>query len=396
MGYQFIHIEAYSRVAGAGKAGGRTAGVVLAEADRVPGNCPHIEPEKLADPALAPQRLYGLKLTAVESEFNAWAEQAKDVSGRALRKDGHCLLAGVVSMPREVGAEAWDKFKKSAVQWLKKEFGDRLRSVIEHKDESHPHLHFYCVQEHGKGFASLHPGQQAAREARAAGLKKGEQNLAYCEAMREWQDRFSRDVGQSHGLTRIGPGRRRLTRSQWQQEKTQARALQQAKSRAKNVQKQADKKAIEREQQAEEKARKTAGFGASVGGWLAGMAGEWHKPTKQAEEATAKAEEALEAEREKHKKEFEEQRKHYDYELAQSESARDNLKETLKKKNVELKNIYSKHGDYIKEQEDREKAEREAKEAEQRRQQREQERMNENDIEEVTQSAAPHRGNFTI
>lgn len=215
MAYQFIHIEAYARVAGAGKAGGRNVGNVLAEADRKPGNCPHIDPEKLADPALAPARIYGLKLEKVEAEANAWAEQAKDAQGRNLRKDGHCLLAGVVSLPNDTPPGDWQRFKNDAVKWLKNEYGERLRSVIEHKDESHPHLHFYAVPEVGKGFASLHPGQQAARKAKAQGLKKGEQNEAYKNAMRDWQDKFSMDVGQHHGLTRIGPGQRRLTRGEW-------------------------------------------------------------------------------------------------------------------------------------------------------------------------------------
>lgn len=367
MAYQFIHVEAYARVAGAGKAGGRNVGDVLAEADRKPGNCPHIDPEKLANPALAPARIYGLKLEKVEEEATKWAEQAKDVQGRNLRKDGHCLLAGVVSLPAGTPDKDWQRFKADALKWLKNEYGERLRSVIEHKDESHPHLHFYAVPEHGKDFASLHAGQKAAREAKAQGLKKGEQNRAYCEAMRAWQDKFSLEVGQKHGLTRLGPGRRRLTRAEWQKEQQQAKALQHALKRAKKVVKQAEK-------QAEEKAQKTAGFGASVGGFLAGVAGEWHKPSKEAEEAAKAAAEALETERAKHSKELNEQRKHYEHELAESESARDDLKQTIKEQNATLKTINNKYGSYIKEQEAREKAEREAKEAEQRRQQREQEK----------------------
>ena len=370
MAYQFIHIEAYARVAGAGKAGGRNVGNVLAEADRKPGNCPHIDPEKLADPALAPARIYGLKLEKVEAEANAWAEQAKDAQGRNLRKDGHCLLAGVVSLPNDTPPEDWRRFRYDAIDWLKKEFGDRLRSVIEHRDESHPHLHFYCIQEHGKGFASLHPGQQAARKAKAQGLKKGEQNEAYKNAMRDWQDKFSMDVGQHHGLTRIGPGQRRLTRGEWKQEQKQAKALQQAKSRAKSVLKQAEKKAIEREQQAEEKASNINGFGASVGGFFDGLRDGYSKSKKELEE---KIDEVREEERAKHSKELNEQRKTYEHRLAESESARDHLKQTIKEKNATLKTINDKFGDYIKEQITQEKTALEAKKAEQRRQQRERE-----------------------
>ena len=373
MAYQFIHIETYSREAAAGKAGGQSMKSVLDEADRKPGNCPHIDPEKLADPDLAPVRIYGLKLDKVEEEATKWAEQAKDAKGRNLRKDGHCLLAGVVSLPDGTPPEDWQSFKIDAIKWLKKEYGDRLRSVIEHKDESHPHFHFYAVQEHGKGFASLHPGQKAARAAKAAGLKKGEQNKAYIDAMRAWQDKFSLDVGQKHGLTRIGPGRRRLTRDEWKKEQQQAKALQQARSRAKKVVKQAEKQAQEITQKAQEQAQTVAGFGASVGGFFAGALGEYHKPTKEAEEAAKAAAQALEAERAKHSKELNEQRKTYEHKLADSESVRDELKQTNKELSASLKTISNKYGDYIKKQEAREKAEREAKQAEERRQQKERE-----------------------
>lgn len=369
MTYQFIHIEAYAREIKEG-ATGITMREIIAEADREPGNCPHIDKEKLANPALAPQRLYGLPLEKVEAEAHLWAENSKDGGNQRVRKNGNCLLAGVVSLPNSTAPDAWDKFKNDAIQWLKKEFGDTLRSVIEHKDEDHPHLHFYAVPKAGKAFGSIHKGIEARTKARQEKLKTSEQNLAYCEAMREWQDKFSRDVGQKHGLTRIGPGRRRLTRAQWQQEKTQAKALLQAKSRAKKVEKKAEKQAEEIVQQAEEKAQKTAGFGASLGGWVAGVAGGWHKPTKEAEEAAKAAAEELEAEREKHKKEVEELKKTSRYELAQSESARDDLKQTNVELRTALKSINEKYGGYIKEHEAKQA---EVKAAEQRRQQQERE-----------------------
>ena len=372
MAYQFIHIEAYAREIKKGLTG-RTVREIIAEAKREPGNCPHIDIDKKSNPALAPVRIYGLNLDKVEEEVHRWAENSKDGGGQKLRKNGNCLLAGVVSLPDDTLEKDWQSFKNSAVNWLKKEYGKCLRSVIEHKDEAHKHLHFYCIPEAGKQFSSIHKGIEARTKARQEKLSSKEQNLAYCEAMREFQDKFSIEVGQHHGLTRIGPGRRRLTRAQWQQEQAQARALKQAKSRAKKVLKQAEKQAEEITQQAEEKAQKTAGFGASVGVWAAGVAGGWHKPTKQAEEAAKEAAEALETERAKHSKELNEQRKTYEHRLAESESARDHLKQTNKELKKGLKSINEKYGDYIKEQIAQEKAEREAREAEQRRQQRERE-----------------------
>lgn len=366
MAYQFIHVETYAREIKKG-ATGRTMRDIIAEAGREPDNCPHIDPEKLADLALAPEHIYGYTLDRVEHEATRWAEKSKDGGGQALRKNGVCLLAGVVSLPNDTTPEAWGKFKRDAVKWLKKEYGSTLRSVIEHKDEDHPHLHFYCIPEQGKQFSSIHKGIEARTKARQQKLSGKQQNLAYCEAMREWQDKFSHDVGQPHGLTRIGPGRRRLTRAEWKKEQQQAKALQQAQSRAKSIDRKTEKRAIEREQEAEEKAKKIAGFGASVGGFFAGVAGKYHKPTQEAEERAKAAEEALETERAKHAKAFDEQRKHYEHELAESESARDDLKQTNKEQKVVLK----KYEPHIKAQEEREAREKAAREVEQRRQERE-------------------------
>lgn len=277
-----------------------------------------------------------------------------------------CLLAGVVSLPNDTTPEDWQSFKNSAVNWLKKEYGKCLRSVIEHKDEAHKHLHFYCIAEAGKQFSSIHKGIEARTKARQEKLSAKEQNLAYCEAMREFQDKFSRDVGQPHGLTRLGPGRRRLTRAQWQQEQAQARALKQANSRAKKVVKKAEKQAIEIVEKAEEKASNINAFGVSVGGFFDGLKNGYSKSKKELEE---KIDEVREEERAKHLKELNEQRKHYEYEIDQLESARDDLKLT----NKEQRKILKKYAPYIKEQEALEEKEKLSREIEARRHQREQE-----------------------
>lgn len=54
------------------------------------------------------------------------------------------------------------------------------------------------------------------------------------------QDEFSKKVAMGHGLTRIGPGRRRLTRAQWKAEKAQA-AFADAKAQHKAARKMATK-----------------------------------------------------------------------------------------------------------------------------------------------------------
>jgi len=95
--------------------------------------------------------------------------------------------------------------------------------VIAHHDESHPHLHFYVVPEPGQRFETIHQGKAAAAAAKQQpGTKKGGENQAYKQAMREFQDEFFDAVGIENGMTRIGPGKRRLTREEWKLEQIQA------------------------------------------------------------------------------------------------------------------------------------------------------------------------------
>lgn len=214
MGYQFLHLEAYARVPGKGKAGGHSIASVVAEAERQPGACPHVVAPQ------APVLLFGCPPSQAAVAAESWATQAMDTRGHKLRKDGLCLVSGVISVPKELGN--WKEYKNSSVCFLKNFYGPRLRSVVEHTDEKERHLHFYAVPLSGERFEVLHPGRAAAALSKAAGQKKGEQNKAYKNALRRWQDHFFMEVSSRYGLTRIGPGRRRLTRAEWKAEQEQA------------------------------------------------------------------------------------------------------------------------------------------------------------------------------
>ncbi|RIJ04981.1 hypothetical protein DXK93_06070 [Achromobacter sp. K91] len=72
------------------------------------------------------------------------------------------------------------------MEWLQTEFGEHLRSVAEHTDEVHAHLHFCVVNPDGGNVKHLHPGFRAAKDAQTP----KEQRLAYNTAMRAFQDRF--------------------------------------------------------------------------------------------------------------------------------------------------------------------------------------------------------------
>lgn len=227
MGFQFLHIESYARQAGKGKAGGHTVASVMAEATRQPDACPHVENQ--APPVL----LFGCPLEEVEAEASEWAANSVDAIGRKLRKDGLCLLGGVISAPDEMTAEDWDAMKLDAIAWLNRD--GRLVSVAEHTDEAHRHIHFYKIPAPGQRFETLHPGRAAALAAKAGGSLKGDQNRAYKEAMRGFQDDFFEQVGARHGLTRLGPGKRRLTRPAWKAEQVAALSMAKSMDRAEKL-----------------------------------------------------------------------------------------------------------------------------------------------------------------
>lgn len=267
-GYQFIHVESYARKAGKGKTGDYNAKDVIAEARREPGHCNHVqEPQK-------PNVLFG-DIDQVEAQAEAWAEQAKDAKGRKLRADGLCLLGGVVSLPRDQ-EKHWNSFRKLVMEYLHQTYGERLKAVVEHQDEAHPHVHFYVVPKHGERFEAIHEGRAAAAHAKASGQLKGFQNEAYKQAMRAFQDDFSLKVGQPFGLTRLGPGRRRLTRKAWHAEQKQAKALAEVQKTAKKRHEHYKAQGL-----ASGMAESQA-FGTKLGAVATGLAHQWHQPSQKA------------------------------------------------------------------------------------------------------------------
>lgn len=211
-GCQFAHIDGYARQGGKTKTGRVLSAQQIAdEAERKPGAHPHV---KEPNP---PILRFGVMPSEAVQQAMAWAEQAVDPRGRKLRIDGLCLGAGVVSVPENLPDELWPRYRDAMIGYLKTKHGDRLKSVVEHVDEPHRHIHFYLVPQPGESFGAVHPGVAAARASAARGERKGLQRLAFNQAMRAWQDEIH-IVSADFGLARIGPRRRRLPREVWNAE----------------------------------------------------------------------------------------------------------------------------------------------------------------------------------
>lgn len=146
MSAQFLHMESYARTAGKDKEAGHTIWSIAAEADRRPEACKHV------DAPQPPRALVGVSMHDAASQAKAWAQQSRDASNRKIRADGLCMGVGVVSMAPDTPAQKWEAFRDHTVDWLRQEFGERLRVVLEHADEKAPHLHFAVVPLPGERF----------------------------------------------------------------------------------------------------------------------------------------------------------------------------------------------------------------------------------------------------
>ena len=241
--YQFIHIETYARKA---DSAGRSTTFVFDEADRQPDACQHVtapQPPTLVD---------GAMLAEVRALHDHRAAQAMtEAAGKAkrIRVDQHTLATVVASFPNpwnEVRADsaqaaALADWERRTVDWLRDQFGDQLKAVVRHDDERFPHLHAYILPADASMRAKvLHPGWSAKSAAVAAAKAEGVDGKAanargdstYKAAMRAWQDCYWESVGLPCGLARLGPGRRRLTRAEWQTEQAAARTAAELLKRA--------------------------------------------------------------------------------------------------------------------------------------------------------------------
>ena len=133
--------------------------------------------------------------------------------------------------------DEWQRYlewRELNLHWLKKLWGDNLKSVIQHDDEPYLHLHALGlpVSDAGCDARTMNPAYMMKRlvleQEKAVGKSNKEAlkiaNRAYRSEGRKLQDGYYSAVGIPSGLTRFGPRRRRLTRAQWHEEKERARA----------------------------------------------------------------------------------------------------------------------------------------------------------------------------
>lgn len=209
---QFMHVELYSREEPAKKTINKSKNInhksdvrttnvdgVLSEMKRDVGFTSHLEA------IAAPEVLYG-SINALERSIERYEAEYKttDKNGKEkkLRKDACILLAGVVSLDR-ADEEIWEEYKAKSIEYLKNKYGENLKCVVEHTDETNPHFHFYVVGNKDQDLNLLHDGKLAVSKLAKEDKKKLHQT-AYTEAMIKFQDDFYTKVSNKFGLSRTG------------------------------------------------------------------------------------------------------------------------------------------------------------------------------------------------
>jgi hypothetical protein len=209
---QFMHVELYSREEPAKKTINKSKNInhksdvrttnvdgVLSEMKRDVGFTSHLEA------IAAPEVLYG-SINALERSIERYEAEYKttDKNGKEkkLRKDACILLAGVVSLDR-ADEEIWEEYKTKSIEYLKNKYGENLKCVVEHTDETNPHFHFYVVGNQQQDLNLLHDGKLAVSKLAKEDKKKLHQT-AYTEAMIKFQDDFYTQVSNKFGLSRTG------------------------------------------------------------------------------------------------------------------------------------------------------------------------------------------------
>ncbi len=259
-GYQFGHIEMWSNKGTKGEGpepharrkNGQhrwTAQEIFDEAERIASASAHVIPDRPV-PQILPRAVatfQGMRemqeaASQVQEPYikRAKGKQPKEMK-RKLRKDAATLYASVFSLPvltedalssPELKRQTMDLLEQ-ALEWecdrIGKAGGVVLAGVV-HWDEEHLHLHVFAADPVRGRVDHLHPGRVAKDAVNKSGEKKSKElgkkaNIAYCDAMREWQDKLHEEVFAPAGMMRMGPGRDRWSRKEYGRAKALARDI---------------------------------------------------------------------------------------------------------------------------------------------------------------------------
>ncbi|WP_346428963.1 plasmid recombination protein [Paracoccus sp. pheM1] len=153
---------------------------------------------------------------------------------RGIRSDTHVMIGSVFSFPdpvEDMDEADYLRWRKDVIAFARDDAarnGAEVLSIVEHRDEAHPHVHVLavplCAEDNMRMDAKrCHEGHREQDRHKDHGWS-GSPSRSYKQAMRGWQDRYHAEVGAKHGQARTGPRRRRLDRAAWKAEQERLKA----------------------------------------------------------------------------------------------------------------------------------------------------------------------------
>ena len=127
-----------------------------------------------------------------------------EIRERKRNENSCCLVAGVASHPLSMSeldrtnAPSVQDWIDSNIKYLKKKFGEKLKGICLHLDESHPHIHFYVVGDAQR----THPGMKNEISGKTRISNRALRNKAHKEGLSRWLDEYHKEVGIHFGFER--------------------------------------------------------------------------------------------------------------------------------------------------------------------------------------------------
>lgn len=202
---QFAHIESFGltqtkskgRGGFANKASKTTVKGACGEASRIEPFTAHL------NQPIDKDLLYGIEPWDLQKLIYATAKkqetEADKVGQRKPRKDRLVLTAGVFSYPHKQPDDRFYEWQADCVSYLKEKYGDNLKSVVAHYDESHPHLHFFLCNTKTLSIIGLDPAKTAQHAFRTLKDTTAPKQI---DALKMWQDDFHKAVSVKYGHER--------------------------------------------------------------------------------------------------------------------------------------------------------------------------------------------------
>jgi hypothetical protein len=223
--FQFVRVETYAIQGVASKTKGGAlqkskASIVqiLDEALRATEEgCKHLIKQKIEPKP--PRFLYGPgmkelfiwyeshKQRAAENSTPYVSKRTGRVSARRQDRRWPTVLAEVASFPGPPNDAdgQYVQWRELCVARLKRIYGEKLVSVIEHIDEPHGHIHALVAHPDATPVRAMHPGHRESDARKAQGYTSKQQQAAYKAGLEDFQSDFHSLVGYPAGLKRISP-----------------------------------------------------------------------------------------------------------------------------------------------------------------------------------------------